>query len=252
MNLQSFLKRNSSTILTCIGAVGVVATSVMAVKATPKALTRIEEAKEEKGEELTKLELVNVAGPVYIPTIVTGAATLACIFGANILNKRQQAAITSAYALLNQSYKEYRSKVDELYGEDAGVNVRNEIAKDKYREAPIMHNEDLELFYDFFSGRHFTSTMEKVQWAQYETNRRMALDGGVYLNDYYELVGVGALPEYDSFGWSAGHMGDAHWHPWIEFEHETIPMEDEDEYENGLMCTVIYTPYEPFPDFIDY
>ena len=44
-----FLKRNSSTILTVVGATGVIATSVMAVKATPKALTMIEKAKEEKG-----------------------------------------------------------------------------------------------------------------------------------------------------------------------------------------------------------
>ena len=252
MNIQRFFKQNSSTILTCIGAVGVVATSVMAVKATPKALARINEAKEEKGRELTKLEVINVAGPAYIPTALTGAATIACIFGANILNKRQQAALTSAYALLNQSYKEYRNKVDELYGEDAGVNVRTEIAKDKYAESPVVRDEDLELFHDFFSGRHFTSTAEKVHWAEYEVNRRMALDGGVYLNDFYELVGVGALPEYDSFGWSAGQMGDAHWHPWIEFVHETIPMEDENEYENGLECTVVYVPYEPIPDFLEH
>ena len=53
---KMFLKSNSSTILTCIGGVGVVATVVTAVKATPKALIRIEEAKEEKGEELTKKE----------------------------------------------------------------------------------------------------------------------------------------------------------------------------------------------------
>ena len=50
-----FIRRNSSTILTIIGAVGVIATAVTAVKATPKALKRIEEAKAEKGAELTKV-----------------------------------------------------------------------------------------------------------------------------------------------------------------------------------------------------
>ena len=43
-----FLKHNSGTILTWIGAAGVVVTSVMAVKATPKAISIIREAKEEK------------------------------------------------------------------------------------------------------------------------------------------------------------------------------------------------------------
>ena len=53
-----FLKRNSSSILTGIGAAGVVVTSVMAVKATPKAINIIKEAKEEKREDLTAIETV--------------------------------------------------------------------------------------------------------------------------------------------------------------------------------------------------
>ena len=67
MDLQQFIKRNASTILTCIGATGVVATAVMVAKEAPKALSLLEDAKEEKGEELTKWEKVKIAGPVYIP-----------------------------------------------------------------------------------------------------------------------------------------------------------------------------------------
>ena len=81
-----FFKKNSATILTCLGGVGVIATSIMAVKATPKALKIIEKAEEEKGEELTKTEIVKAAGVVYIPTVLTGVSTIACIFGANVLN----------------------------------------------------------------------------------------------------------------------------------------------------------------------
>ena len=54
---QTFLKRNSSTILTCVGAVGVVATTVTAVRATPKAMRLIEQGKEEKGAELLSRHL---------------------------------------------------------------------------------------------------------------------------------------------------------------------------------------------------
>ena len=62
-----FLKRNSSTILTIVGAAGVVATAVTAVWATPKALKLLEDAKRDKGEELTKIETVQVAAPAYVP-----------------------------------------------------------------------------------------------------------------------------------------------------------------------------------------
>ena len=122
---QLFLKRNAPTILTCMGGVGVVATTVMAVKATPKALTLLEEAKEEKGEVLTELEVVKTIAPCYIPTILMGAATISCIFGANILNKRQQASLASAYALLSTSYKEYKDKVEEMMGEGANEQISN-------------------------------------------------------------------------------------------------------------------------------
>ena len=132
MDLQSFIKRNAPTILTCLGAVGVVATTVMAVKETPKVLTLLEDAKEKKGEDLTKLEKFKIAGPVYVPSVITGVATIACIFGSNVISKNQQATLMSAYALLDNSYKEYKKKTDELYGEDAGRQIRGEIAKDKF------------------------------------------------------------------------------------------------------------------------
>ena len=109
-----YLKNNSASILSGIGAIGVVATAVMAVKATPKALILLDEAKEEKKDELTKFETIRVAGPVYIPSVLMGASTIACILGANVLNKQKQAALTSAYMLLENSYKDYRTKVKEL------------------------------------------------------------------------------------------------------------------------------------------
>ena len=118
MNVRLFAKRNASTVLTCLGGVGVVATTVLAVKATPKALQLIEEEKQKKGEELPKWEVVKTTGPKYIPTVLMGVSTLAFIFGSNILSKRKQASLISAYALLDESYKKYRRKVIELYGEE--------------------------------------------------------------------------------------------------------------------------------------
>lgn len=100
MNAKLFIKKNASTILTGLGTIGVVATSVMAVKATPRALDLIEKAEKEKGDELTKWETVKVAGPTYLPAILLGTSTIACIFGAQILNQRQQAALMSAYDFL--------------------------------------------------------------------------------------------------------------------------------------------------------
>lgn len=242
-----FFKRNGSTILTCAGAVGVVVTTVTAVKATPKALTLLEKAKEEKGEELTNFEKVKAAAPVYIPTAIVGVGTIACVFGANVLNKRQQAALMSAYALVDGAYKEYRDKVKELYGEEADSYVKQEIAKDKFKEADVsVTDENKILFYDDFSQRYFESTMEKVKAAEYEINRLISVNGGAFLNEYYDLLGI-EQPEYgDYIGWSQFEMMETSWNPWLDFFHDKVELED------GLECIIIVMGFEPTYDFLDY
>ena len=101
------LKRSTPTILTCLSAFGLVATTVSAVKATPKAMRLIEDAKQTDQYDLSKPEILCLTWKCYIPTVLIGTSTLACIFGANMLSRRQQAALSSAYALVSQSYKEY-------------------------------------------------------------------------------------------------------------------------------------------------
>lgn len=243
---QMFLKRNSASILTCVGAAGVIATTVTAVKATPKALTLLEKAKEEKGEELTKLEVVKVAGPAYIPSVVLGVSTLACIFGANVLNKRGQASLMSAYALVDSSYKDYRKKVDELYGEEAGGQVRAGIAKDKYEDIDIELSDGQLLYYDFYSGQYFEATPAEVKNAEYELNRKLMMDDCVYLNEWYHLLDLEPLEHGLDFGWSTCANMDAYWQTWIDFHHEKTVMDD------GLECIIISFMQDPFPDFEDW
>lgn len=243
---QVFLKRNSATILTCVGAAGVIATTVTAVKATPKALTLLEKAKQEKGEELTKLETVKIVAPVYVPTVVLGVTTLACIFGANVLNKRGQASLMSAYALVDSTYKDYRRKVDELYGTEAGAQVRAGIAKDKYEEGVHQIDDDKRLYYDFYSGRYFEATPAFVKNAEYELNRKMALDDCAYLNEWYYLLDLEPLEHGLDFGWSSCANSDMYWQTWIDFHHEKTIMDD------GLECIIVSFNQEPYPDFEDY
>lgn len=155
-----------STLLTCIGAIGVVATSIMAVKATPKATKLLEASEKEKGEKLTKMEMVKIAGPAYIPAAVVGASTIACIFGANILTRNSQASLASAYALLDRSYKEYRNKVNALYGEEADDKVRTEVVNDYYEEYDETiadeETDDMSLFFDYNTLQMFRAPMNKV------------------------------------------------------------------------------------------
>lgn len=240
---KRFLKRNGSTILTCVGCVGVIATAVMAVKATPKALQLIKEAEKEKGEKLTKTETVAVAWTPYIPTIVVGASTIACIFGANVLNKRRQAALMSAYALLDSSYKEYKQKVEDLYGEEADKNIREEIAKDNYEEAEIEEEDDGKLlFYDEYSQRYFRATSETVLRASYELNKLLVDECYASLNELYDLLGIPNTDFGDRLGWSSAHMFEMYWSSWINFSYEKVTMDD------GLECYIMHVT-EPIIEY---
>lgn len=248
-NSKVFLKRNSSNILTCMGAAGVVATSILAVKATPKAIMLLEKAEDEKGEELTKLEMVRVAGPPYIPAIVMGASTIACIFGANAINKHSQAALMSAYALLDNAHKEYKNQVNELYGEDSDTEIKARIAKEKYETMADKvgpSEEDRELFYDFYSGRYFESTASIVQEAEYKLNRMIATQEYAYLNHYYEFLDIEPVESGWTLGWSTGSNFDRYWQTWVDFSHNNVVMDD------GLECTIVSIVHEPMVDFEEY
>lgn len=252
MNMRPFIKKNASTILTCMGVVGVFVTTVMAAKATLKVLEALEDGEKKKGEKLTKWEKVNVASPVYIPTVITGMATIACVLSSNIINKRQQAALVSAYALLDSSYREYRKKVEELNGEKAGEQIRAEITKDKYAGNSELSEDDNELFFDFYSGRYFESTKEMVMRAQYEINRAMSVDGVVSINEYYALLGLEQKPEYELVGWSRRQIEKMHLCPWIDFNYEDVTIDEESEESGGVECIIIYLVIEPFIDYLDY
>lgn len=241
-----FFKNNASTLLTFIGAGGVVFTSVLAVKATPKAMRMLDRAQTEKGEPLTKMEVVKVAGPAYIPAIVTGTSTIACIFGANALNKRSQAALTSAYALLDSSYKQYRTKVAELYGEDSDNRVKEAIAKDTCPKEYVSSYDDLCLFYDSISMRYFETTIEAVQRAEHELNKKLLATGYASVNDLCEFLGISKVDFGDRLGWTTYDRGRISGCPFIEFYHHEV------ELETGLICRMIDAVTEPTFDYLDY
>lgn len=241
-----FVRKNASTILTCIGGAGVIATSVLAVRATPKALMLLENAKEEKGESLTKMEVVKTAGPAYIPAALVGMSTIACIFGANALNQQRQAALMSAYALLDNTYQQYKSKVIDLYGEEADLRVREDMAKDKYAGDNGLPNGDAILFYDEFSERYFNTTMADMLKAEYEVNKKLSNFGEVCLNEFYELVGLIKVDYGDYLGWSTVDLYEMYGERRVNFHHEKFILDD------GLEGYIIVLSREPMPGFENY
>ena len=250
---RAFLKCNSSTILTGFGVVGVGGTIVTTVVATRKATKRIDAAKEEKGEDLTKMEVVVTAAPAYIPVAFVAGSTIACIFGANVLNKRQQAALISAYALLDNTHKEYRDTLKELYGEEADIKIQDTIAKAKRNDditayAPGLNgaskSEDKVLFYEPLRGEYFEASMNDVLNAEYHLNRNFTLRGCASLNEFYEFLGLEKTDFGDVLGWSAENFYESGLMAWLDFDHRLTPVSDD-----GLECYTIDMMFSPTPDY---
>ena len=242
-----FIKQNSPTILTIIGAAGVIGSVISAVKATPKALRLVEEAEYEKGEKLTKAEIVKVSAVVYIPSAIICAATIACIFSANALNQKHQAALTSAYALLDQSYKKYRKKVKELYGEDADRTVKCDIAKDDLEKMNIVKKDsDKMLFYDDYSGRYFEADEKTVIQAEYMANRAIMNECFLTLAEFYGYLGLSIDDEsWNYIGWTCDDLAEWTGYFWLDFHHDKVTMDD------GLEATLLWYDIAPALGYIE-
>ena len=236
--ILQIIKKHSSTILCLVAAGGVITTAVLAAKETPKAIQLLSKAKEEN-DGLTKTDIVKAVAPAYIPAVITGVLTVTCIFGANVLNKKQQAAITSAYALLSSNYKRYSGKLKELYGEEAHKNILEAMAVEKAEKVPIYAecwcseytlgfentNEEKLLFYDSYSERYFESTISQVLQAEYHLNRNFAIGRDVTLNDFYLFLGIDKIDGGDDIGWSTmdGYC-------WIDFSNISSKLDDGTDY----------------------
>lgn len=136
------IRKYSPVALSCVASVGVVVTAIAAAKATPRAVALVyaDSRKNHDGDPYayTKKEAFIAAWKCYIPAVAFGASTIACIMGANALSRHQQAALTSAYALVQNSYKEYKDKLKELYGEEAHNAIMDSIIKEKCKEVGMV------------------------------------------------------------------------------------------------------------------
>lgn len=202
------ISRRSPEILTGIGIAGMVTASVLAVKATPKAIRLLEEAKKEKNESFTKMEVVKTTWKLYIPVAVTTTVSIACLIGASSVNFRRNAALTAAYKLSETALTEYKDKVVETIGKEKEKVIREKVTEDKIKKQPVNNNEVIitkkgnTLCFDSISGRYFRSDMDIIKKAENELNRRMLSDMYISLNEFYDELGLDHIRIGDELGWN--------------------------------------------------
>ena len=246
-SVQTVMIKHGPEFLTGIGVAGMIGTTIMAVKATPKAIKLLEKEKEETHcDKIHPVEVVKITWKFYIPAVVTCVASAACLIKANSINTRRNAALVAAYNLSKTALSEYKEKVIETIGEKKEQDVMNRIAKDKIEKDPVSKREVIvtdkgtTLCYDALFGRYFMSDMDTIRKAVNSINRAIvAGDMYVSLNEFYSEIGLSHVEIGDQLGWNIDD-GEIE----IFFSSQLA--------ENGAPCLVINYNIAPKYDYYKY
>lgn len=252
--------KHSPEILMGLGIAGMITSTIMAVKATPKALILIEDEKRHINHEILEqakkdgtdvcnrvdqlelIDAVKVTWKCYIPAAVIGTVSVACLIGASSVNLRRNAALATAYTLSESTLRDYQKKVIETIGEKKEQTVRDAVAKEQLEKVPVENKEVIitakgdTLCFDIVSGRYFKSDIDKLKKAENELNRRMRNEMYISLNEFYYAIGLENIKLGDSLGWNidAGYIN-------LRFSSQLAT--------DGTPCLVIDYEYGPKYDF---
>lgn len=250
-DMRLSVSKHSPEILMGIGITGMITTTVLAVKATPKAVELMEDRRYElETDELTPLEIIKTTWKCYIPAAVTGAASVACLIGSNSANAKRNAALATAYKLSETAYAEYRNKVVETIGDKKEKTIKDKISEDKIKENPVNRTEVFvtgkgkTLFFEPLSSRYFYSNIDLIKRAENKLNKEIitdAFDSGVTVNDFYTEIGLPTTATGDNLGWKLDYLIDIY---------PSAQMCDEGTEHEGEPCIVLNYTNPPKYEFL--
>lgn len=155
------LKKHSPEILVVAGIAGTVVSAVLACKATTKVAEILDETKGTldtihegmetgaiNGQEYTtedgKKDTVVVyaqtgmkLAKLYAPAIILGTLSITSILASNNILRKRNVALGAAYAAIDKSFKEYRGRVIERFGEQVNTELKYGIKAKKFEEIEV-------------------------------------------------------------------------------------------------------------------
>lgn len=238
------VKKHSPEILIVAGVIGTVASAVMACKATTKLSTVLEEhkndvdavhkcsddeeLKSEYSQEDAKKDLTIIyaqtgvkLAKLYAPAIALGALSLTSIIASNNILKKRNVALAAAYATVDKSFKEYRSRVVDRFGEQVDKELKYDIKAKKFEETVKDPGTGKEKKVkstvnvanaDSGYARFFDETCKgyekdtqynlcMLRGQQQYANDMLHARGHIFLNDVYDMLGIDRTKEGQIVGW---------------------------------------------------
>jgi hypothetical protein len=236
--------KHSPEILLGAGIVGVVGATVLACKATTKVDEILKETKEnvekvntvisdEKYNDMYSQEdaqrdltiiytktAVNFV-KLYAPAITLGIVSLGCILASHNIMRKRNLALSAAYFAVDKSFKEYRKRVANKFGNDIEKELRfnikaeeveekvtDEKGKEKTQKTTIkvgdLEFSDYARFFDsscpdWNKNSEYNLLFLKAQ--QQYANDLLISRGRLFLNEVYDLLGIERTQAGQVVGW---------------------------------------------------
>lgn len=234
------LKKNSPEILMVTGVVGVIASTVMACKATLKADEVIDEAKRKldsvkyakenlEKEEYSDGDYKRDLAVTYVqtgfefiklygPAVLLGTASIGCILGSHNIMKKRNIALVAAYKAIETSFNNYRKRVIEDWGVDKDreyrtgirhqlVNEVNENGEETEKVVTTQDPNDHSQYARFFdeASVNWMKTPEYnltfLKCQQNFANDLLKSRGHIFLNEVYDMLGIPRSQAGAVVGW---------------------------------------------------
>lgn len=232
------IRRRGPEILIVLGVTGTVAAAVKACVDTHKKLNPILEKRNERLASARKIEVEKeqkreVAKAyittgfdlflLYMPAAAVEALSISAIFASNHILRKRMIALAAAYATIDQSFRDYRARVVERYGEEADLELRHGIHQEKIeltetdakgREKKVerlVAVADGSMPSDY--ARYFAKGDAKSAESNYDynlmfvkaqqevANHRLRSLGCLFLNEVYDMLGIKLTVAGQSVGW---------------------------------------------------
>ena len=241
------IKKHSPEILLVTGITGVVTSAVMACKATTKVDAIIEESKKsidmihegmeagnicdvEYTEEDGKKDLAIVYiqtgvkfAKLYGPSVLLGLTSIGCILASNNIIHKRNVALSAAYTAIDRSFKGYRSRVIERFGESMDRELRYNIKTQEVKETvvdeetgkkktvkstvsvvdPNTYSDYARFFDEYCAGwtKDAEYNLMFLRQQQNYANELLKTRGHLFLNEVYDMLGIDRTKAGNIVGW---------------------------------------------------
>ena len=240
------LKQRSPEILVAAGVVGIVSSMVLACKASTKVHDILEDTKEQLSQVKQVLEDEKFSKETYSeedakkdttiiyaqtgikfiklygPAIILGSLSIASILTSHNILRKRNVALAAAYTVVDKSFKDYRSRVIERFGEELDHELKYNIkakeieevtvdakGKEKTKKTTIsvVNNDGYSDYARFFDDgcTGWTKDAELnlvfLRQQQDHANEMLKSRGHLFLNDVYYMLGIPKTKAGQVVGW---------------------------------------------------